>query len=41
MNRLEAIHKRCSRRTYIDKPIVKSKIRYMKELIFIKIGGKV
>ncbi|WP_346938503.1 nitroreductase family protein [uncultured Clostridium sp.] len=33
MNRLEAINKRCSRRTYIDKPIEKSKTRYMEELI--------
>ncbi|WP_346914575.1 hypothetical protein [Clostridium sp.] len=33
MNRLEAINKRCSRRTYIDKSIEKSKIRYMEELI--------
>lgn len=34
MNRVEAINKRCSRRTYIDKPIEKSKIRDIEEIIF-------
>ncbi len=33
MNRLEAINKRRSRRTYIDKPIKKLKISYMEELM--------